>query len=126
MIHNQINPEKIMNRLKTDELNEEPTELEQTVALISKTAQQEERGVAKSLSVRMPYTVYSTLKAMADHSGQSINKIAVQILRVGIDAVSDELPADDANAIAEIRSALFKEMAEAAIAGNTVEQLGDE
>ncbi len=115
-----------MNRLKTDELNEEPTELEQTVALISKTAQQEERGVAKSLSVRMPYTVYSTLKAMADHSGQSINKIAVQILRVGIDAVSDELPADDANAIAEIRSALFKEMAEAAIAGNTVEQLGDE
>ena len=56
MIHNQINPEKIMNRLKTDELNEEPTELEQTVALISKTAQQEERGVAKSLSVRMPYT----------------------------------------------------------------------
>lgn len=115
-----------MNRLKTDELNEEPTELEFTVGLLSRTAQLQERGVAKSLSVRMPYTVYATLKAMADHSGQSINKIAIQILRVGIDTVVDALPADDANDIAQIRSALFLELANASSDEKPFEQLGDD
>ena len=115
-----------MNHLRTDELNEEPTELEQTVGLLSRSAQIQERGVAKSLSVRMPYTVYATLKAMADHSGQSINKIAIQILRVGIDAVVDALPAEDANAIAQIRSALFLELANASSDEKPFEQLGDE
>lgn len=103
-----------MNCLMTDELNEKPTELEQTVGLLSKTARMQEVGAAHALSVRMPILVFATLKAMAEHSGQSINKIAVQILRVGIDSVSDALPDADANTIDKIRSRVLADLIAAA------------
>ena len=98
-----------MNRLSTDELNEMPTELEMTVGLLSKSATSQEVGAAVSMSVRLPLIVHSTLKAMAEHSGLSINRVAVQVLRVGIDAVGDALPAEDALSIESIRSRLIHE-----------------
>lgn len=87
-----------------------PTELEQTVSLIAKSAQLQEVGVTKALSVRMPAMLFASLKAIADHSGLSINRVAVQLMRVGLDAVSEALPQDDAIAIAERRSVILHDL----------------
>lgn len=104
---------------------EELTDLQETVALISKTAQIQERGVAKSLTVRMPLTVFNELKAMADYSGQSINRISVQLLRVGIEAVRDALPPEDARSVYDQFSSLCMDSAKSAADGKPFEQLGD-
>lgn len=97
-----------MNPLAIED--EIPTELEQTVSLIAKSAQAQEVGVAKGLSVRMPAMLFASLKAIADHSGLSINRVAVQLLRVGLDAVSEALPQDDAISIAERRSVILHDL----------------
>lgn len=107
-----------MNPLAIDE--DIPTELEQTVSLIAKSLQKEEVGVIKALSIRMPLMVFASLKAIADHSGLSINRVAVQLMRVGLDAVSEALPPDDACEIADRRTAIIQEI----LKGQDFEQSG--
>lgn len=111
-----------MNYLATDELNEMPSELEQTVSLLVKSGTQQEVGVSSALSLRLPLLVHSTLKAMAEHSGLSVNRVAVQILRVGIDAVGESLPDEDAQTISGIRDRLMFE----ALHGNKFDNLRPE
>jgi len=112
-----------MQSLRTDELNETPDELEHTVALICKSANQSESGVAHAMTLRVPTFAYATTRAMAEYSGNSINKIALQLLRVGIDAVLEELPADEAHAIHALRSEIIREVMHP---GQTRLSLGDD
>lgn len=102
-----------MNSLTVDELNAFPDELEQAVMLLAKSATMNEAGSAHGFSVRMPTIVYATVKAMAEHSGLSVNRVVVQILRVGIDAVGQALPGADAHAIADIRARMIRDLVEA-------------
>lgn len=98
-----------------------PTELAQTVHLFSKRAQQEEVGAAKSLTTRMPILVYASIKAIAEHSGLSINRVMVQLLRVGLDAVAENLPEQDAQDIECLRSSILMEWADLEHDGEQVE-----
>lgn len=99
-----------MQSIATDELNEQPSELEQAVSLISKSASHSEVGAAQALTVRLPVLVFATIRAFSEHSGQSMNKITGQLLRVAIDAVQEELPPEDANAIARMRNMICAEL----------------
>lgn len=99
-----------MQSLMTDELNYTPTEVEMAVSLISKSGQQQTFGLAHAVSVRLPTLEYSTARAMAEHSGQSMNRVICALLRVGIDSVQEHLPADDANAIHKLRAQIIEEV----------------
>lgn len=112
-----------MDHLLTEELNYTPSELEMTLALLTKSGESKELGASKSITLRLPWSVIASLKAMAEHSGQSVNKIAIQTLRVGIDALADALPEADAAGIQHIRSRILCELLNAP---GQVEQLGEE
>lgn len=107
-----------MQSLATDELNEQPSELEHAVNLISKSAQTRDIGVSMSVTLRLPAFVYSTLKAMSEHSGQSLNKVTVSLLRVAIDSVSASLAAEDVEGIDKFRNAIIQDL----IHGNTFDK----
>jgi hypothetical protein len=108
---------------RNDELNERPSELEQTVGMLAKTASMQEAGAAVPMSVRLPLYVHCQIKAMAEHSGHSINRIAIQVLRVGIDAITEALPEGDAIAIQKRANRLAHEAHEATA---KFEQLGED
>lgn len=112
-----------MDHLMTEELNYTPTELEMTVSLLTRSGEHREIGASKSITLRLPWLVFASLKAMSEHSGQSLNKIAIQTLRVGIDALADALPDADASDIQHIRSRILGELMQAP---ESAEQLGDE
>jgi len=99
-----------------------PTELAQTVSLFSKSGQQEEVGAAKSITTRMPVLVYASIKAISEHSGLSINRVMVQLLRVGLDAVGENLPSEDSAEIDARRRMILMEFADLEHDG---EQVGD-
>lgn len=108
-----------MNSLAVDELNETPSELEQAVGLLARSAQIKEVGIVVPISVRLSGMTYATVKAMADHSSLSLNRVVNTLLRVAIDAVGDALPAEDADAIASIRSEVMADL----IHGNKFDQM---
>lgn len=87
-----------------DEVMDIPTDVELTVGLLAKSARLSEVGAAKSITVRMPLVVFSTVKAMSEYSGQSLNRIIVQLIRSGIHVVGESIPDEDGQAIAEIRA----------------------
>lgn len=97
----------------SDEIQEVPTELELTVGLFSKTATMQEVGAAKSLSVRMSWSIFATVKAMSEYSGLSMNRTVLQLMRAGIEAVGEALPDADGRAIAEIKHRVLQELADA-------------
>lgn len=99
-----------MNSLAVDELNEAPTELEAAVNLFSKNAQVKEVGIVVPISTRLSGMTYATVKALADHSNQSINRVVNVLLRVAIDALSDALPPEDANQVSEIRAQVMADL----------------
>ena len=87
-----------------------PTELEQAVGLFSKRAQQDEMGAAKSMTVRVPWIVYASIKALSDHSGLSVNRVAVQLFRTGLEVVGENLPDEDAHQVESLRAAILAEL----------------
>lgn len=97
-----------MNPLMIDEGM--PTELEQAVSLFSKRSDQQEVGVEKAISVRVPWNVYVGVKALSEHSGMSLNRTLNQLLRVALDAVGDALPEEDSHEIEQIRSRVLSEL----------------
>ena len=42
---------------------------------------------------------FSSVKALSEYSGKSMNTIAVHLIRVGLEALFDELPEDESAAI---------------------------
>lgn len=112
-----------MDHLLTEELNYTPSELEMTLALLTKSGESKEIGASKSITLRLPWSVFASLKAMAEHSGHSVNKVTIQTLRVGIDALADALPEADASDIQRIRSRILSEMLDAP---GPVEQLEED
>lgn len=106
----------------TEEIDAVPTELELTVGLLAKSATMQEVGAAKSLSVRMPWPIFATVKAMAEYSGLSLNRVVLQLMRAGVEAVGEALPDADGRAIAEIKSRILREMADAEHDGLQLEE----
>jgi hypothetical protein len=92
---------------------EEPTSFDVLEGMISKTATTEYTGALRSISVRFPLVDYCTVEAMSQYSGQSKNKIVIQMVSVAIERLNQELPKADLKAIQAIRSKLIGEMLDA-------------
>lgn len=76
-----------------------PTEVEFLAGLVSKTAKIQEKSAAWPMSIRVPVGDFSSVKALSEYSGKSMNTIAVHLIRVGLEALFDELPEDESAAI---------------------------
>jgi len=84
--------------------DEPPTKLELLVDLVGKTGTSETIGSVHPLSVRIPTIPYTTIQAISYHSGMSMNKTICQLLDVALDELWQQLPEEDRNRIAELRS----------------------
>ena len=71
------------------------SEAEFLAGLVSKTAKIQEKSAARAMTNRIPVSDYFRIKALSDYSGLSINQTVVHLLRVGLEALADELPDDD-------------------------------
>lgn len=92
---------------------EVPTPLDILVGMVSKTANEENIGWLQSFSVRCPMAEACLLDALAAHSGQSRNKIVVQIIKTGLDALWTNLPPAEREQINAIQAKLLGERLEA-------------
>jgi hypothetical protein len=108
-----MNRRTAINRLSDDESDDRPSQLELTVGLLAKTARLQEFGAAHAMSVRMPLMVFATVRAMAEQSGLSTNRVVVELLRVAIEAVGESLPDVDADNIVSIRSRIVHDLLKA-------------
>jgi hypothetical protein len=78
------------------------SEAEFLAGLVSKTAKIQEKSAARAMTNRIPVSDYFRIKALSDYSGLSINQTVVHLLRVGLEALADELPDDDLQAVLEL------------------------
>ena len=90
--------------------SEEPTSFDILEGMISKTSTTEYTGALRAVSVRFPLVDYCTVEAMSQYSGQSKNKIVVQMVAAAVERLNQELSKSDVKAIQAIRSKLIGEM----------------
>jgi len=92
---------------------EQPTSYDVLEGMISKTATTEYTGALRSITVRFPLVDYCTVEAMSQYSGQSKNKIVIQMVAAAIERLNGELPKSDLKAIQALRSKLIGQMLDA-------------
>lgn len=86
---------------------EPPTSLDMLIGMVSKTANEDGFGWVQSISIRMPMHLACTVDALAQHSGQSRNKLMVKCMEVALDALWQELPQSEREAIEAVRGQLL-------------------
>ncbi len=85
-------------------MNEEITNLDVAVSLFSKSGSIEEMGLSVSTTARLPIGIHSECKAISQYSGHSLNRVLIQLVTVGLDAVMSNLPEADAKAIINLQN----------------------
>lgn len=88
--------------------DEPPTKLEMLVAQVSKTATSEAVGSVHPISVRVPTIPFSTIQAVSQHSGMSMNKVIIALLDVGLDELWKGLPQEECDVIQGLRSEILQ------------------
>lgn len=84
--------------------DEPPTKLESLVGQLQKTMTVETIGGVHAISVRMPTIPYTTIQALSQHSGISMNKLIVSLIDVALDEVWQQLGEEDQERVSELRS----------------------
>ena len=90
--------------------SEEITSFSVLESMISKTGNTDSIGPVRSISVRIPLVDFCTVEAMSQYSGQSKNKLVVQMIAVALERLNGELPEKDLREIQAIRSKLIGQM----------------
>lgn len=88
-------------------MDDEITNLHMALSLFSKTGSIEEVGSCVSTSIRLPLGTHTDCKAIAQHSGQSLNRVIIQLVLVGLDSVMECLPEADIKAINRLHSQII-------------------
>lgn len=97
-----------MNRPALPYYDEPPTKLEMLIAQVSKTATSEGIGSVHPISVRVPTIPFSTIQAVSQHSGMSMNKVIIALLDVGLDELWRGLDQEECDAIQTLRSEILQ------------------
>lgn len=84
--------------------DEMPTRLEMTVDLLTKKASSESVGAVRAYSIRVPLIEDATIKALHVYSGQTQNKVIVQLLQVALDEVFQAMSEADRESIFKLRA----------------------
>ena len=88
---------------------EEPDAFALLEAMVTKTGNVEGFGSLHGVSIRLPTNEFCTVEALAKHSGQSRNKIIVQMIKACVERLNAEMAADELEAVQALRSELFKQ-----------------
>lgn len=92
--------------------HDEITPLDAAVSLFSKQSTLTETGHTCQASFRIPALEFAKVDAIANYSGQSRNRVVVELLRVGLDSVLTNMPEEEAREIYEIFRRLMGELVE--------------
>lgn len=93
-----------------DSYTEQPTKLEMAISLFQKLGTSEGIGSVHPVSVRIPTIEYSSIQAMAKHSGLSVNKVIVELLQVALDEVWQGLDHDNRRALVQVRTEMIDKL----------------
>lgn len=93
--------------------DEPPTKLEMLVDQVSKTASSDAVGSVHSISLRVPTIPFSTIQAIAKHSGMSMNKTIVSLIDVALDELWKGLSEDDCQQIQALRAGFLRNLIDA-------------
>lgn len=92
---------------------EPPNPVTMLAGMVSKTADEKNIGWLQAFSIRMPMHEACLIEALANHSGQSRNKIAVQVIKAGLFALWQEIPGEDRLELERAAGALIHEKLQA-------------
>lgn len=93
--------------------DEPPTKLEMLVDQVSKSGSSEGTGSVHSISLRVPTIPFSTIQAIAKHSGMSMNKTIVALIDVALDELWKGLSEEDCNQIQALRAGYLRNLVDA-------------
>lgn len=84
--------------------DEMPSRLEMTVDLLTNKASSESHCAVRAYSIRVPLIEDATIKALHVYSGQTQNKVIVQLLQVALDEVFQAMTEADRESIFKLRA----------------------
>ena len=91
------------------DINNGPSEIEFLADMVSGNGETEFVGVTRAITLRLPITLYATVKAMAENSkGQSMNTVVEQMVRVAIDQLEEQLPINVKCELEDLRSKIMQ------------------
>lgn len=88
---------------------EAPTPLDILVGMVSKTVEETTQAWVQTMTLRVPMHEACVIDALATHSGQSRNKIAIQIIKTGLYALWQDLPTAERADLQTAASQLLRE-----------------
>lgn len=92
---------------KLTSYDEMPSRLEMAVDLFTNKASSETIGAVRAYSIRVPLIEDATIKALHVYSGQTQNKVIVQLLQVALDEVFQTMPEADRDSIFKLRAGIL-------------------
>lgn len=96
-----------MNKLTS--YDEMPSRLEMAVDLFTNKATSDTIGAVRAYSIRVPLVEDATIKALHVYSGQTQNKVIVQLLQVALDEVFQTMSEADRDSIFKLRASFLGE-----------------
>ena len=96
---------------KLTSYDEMPSRLEMAVDLFTNKASSETIGAVRAYSIRVPLIEDATIKALHVYSGQTQNKVIVQLLQVALDEVFQTMPEADRDSIFKLRASILGQTA---------------
>lgn len=100
-----------MNQATLTSYDEMPSRLEMAVDLFTNKASSDTIGAVRAYSIRVPLLEDATIKALHVYSGQTQNKVIVQLLQVALDEVFQAMPEADRESIFKLRASFLGETA---------------
>jgi len=84
--------------------DENPSRLDMAVSLFTNNSSSDAVGPVRAYSIRVPLLEDATIKALHVYSGQTQNKVIVQLLQVALDEVFQAMDESDRESIFKLRA----------------------
>lgn len=103
-------------------ITETITRLDHVLGMLEKRATTEFQGAMHPVSVRLPIITAATIDAFSKHSGQSKNRIIIELLELAIEEVTSQIGNEDGDIITKLRGKILRDMVGAEEALNSFSQ----
>ena len=95
---------------RTIQYDEPPTKLEMVLALFQRQGKSEGVGSVHPISVRIPTIPFTTIQALAEHSGLSVNKTICELVDVALAEIWQGMDEENQEAVSAIRSRIIGQL----------------
>ena len=94
---------------------EEISQAELLVGLLTKTAKSEGHGYVFPMTVRFAAADLAMVRAMAKHSGMSVNKVVLELVSAGLEVAMKGLPRKDIRELRVLQGEIIGDMLAAGV-----------